>query len=66
MELGIRIDLPPERVSACLQEVGIAFLFALPARSGRKHNLGLGWGYKDRHEGYKSPATRLTASLVVT
>jgi len=26
--LGIRIDLPPERMEACLEEVGAAFLFA--------------------------------------
>jgi anthranilate phosphoribosyltransferase len=26
--LGVRLDLPAERVSACLEEVGIAFMFA--------------------------------------
>src|SRR4029077_8440099 len=26
--LGVRIDLPPERVEACVNEVGIGFLFA--------------------------------------
>ncbi|MDC4222659.1 MAG: anthranilate phosphoribosyltransferase [Candidatus Manganitrophus sp.] len=32
--LGIQIDLPPERVEACINEIGIGFLFA-PALSRR-------------------------------
>ncbi|MCE5252185.1 anthranilate phosphoribosyltransferase, partial [bacterium] len=27
-ELGINLDIPPEKVSECLRQVGIAFLFA--------------------------------------
>src|SRR6202162_5913460 len=26
--LGVRIDLPPERISACIKEAGIGFMFA--------------------------------------
>jgi anthranilate phosphoribosyltransferase len=40
MELGIKIDLPPERVSACLQEVGIAFLFAPLLHASMKYAIG--------------------------
>jgi anthranilate phosphoribosyltransferase len=35
--LGININLPPERVSTCLEEVGIAFLFAPAVHSAMKH-----------------------------
>jgi anthranilate phosphoribosyltransferase len=35
--LGVRIDLPPDRLAACLQEVGIAFLFAPVMHSAMKH-----------------------------
>jgi anthranilate phosphoribosyltransferase len=35
--LGVNINLPPERVSACLEEVGIAFLFAPAMHSAMKH-----------------------------
>jgi anthranilate phosphoribosyltransferase len=35
--LGVRIDLPPERVAACLEEVGIAFLFAPAMHSAMKY-----------------------------
>ena len=35
--LGININLPPERVAACLEEVGIAFLFAPAMHSAMKH-----------------------------
>ena len=35
--LGVRIDLPPARLAACLQEVGIAFLFAPALHSAMKH-----------------------------
>jgi anthranilate phosphoribosyltransferase len=40
LELGIRIDLPPERVSACLHEVGIAFLFAPLLHASMKYAIG--------------------------
>ncbi|MGC2110286.1 MAG: anthranilate phosphoribosyltransferase, partial [Candidatus Korobacteraceae bacterium] len=35
--LGVRIDLPPARVAACLQETGIAFLFAPAMHSAMKY-----------------------------
>jgi len=35
--LGVRIDLPPERVAACLKEVGIAFLYAPAMHSAMKY-----------------------------
>ncbi|HET7183116.1 MAG TPA: anthranilate phosphoribosyltransferase [Terriglobales bacterium] len=35
--LGIRITLPPERIAACLEQVGIAFLFAPAMHSAMKH-----------------------------
>ena len=38
--LGVNIDLPPERVSACLREVGIAFLFAPKLHMSMKHAIG--------------------------
>jgi len=34
--LGVRIELPPVRLAACLQEVGIAFLFAPAMHSAMK------------------------------
>ena len=34
--LGVNIDLAPERVAACLEEVGIAFLFAPAMHSAMK------------------------------
>ncbi len=35
--LGVNIQLPPERISACLAQVGIAFLFAPAMHSAMKH-----------------------------
>src|SRR5438552_16044934 len=35
--LGVKIDLPPARLAACLEEVGIAFLFAPALHSAMKH-----------------------------
>lgn len=35
--LGVRIDLPPERIAACLEQTGIAFLFAPALHSAMKH-----------------------------
>jgi len=35
--LGVRIDLPPARLAACLKEVGIAFLFAPAMHSAMKY-----------------------------
>jgi anthranilate phosphoribosyltransferase len=35
--LGVKIDLPPARVAACLDEVGIAFLFAPLMHSATKY-----------------------------
>ncbi|MGZ4837786.1 MAG: anthranilate phosphoribosyltransferase [Terriglobales bacterium] len=35
--LGIKITLPPERIAACLEQVGIAFLFAPAMHSAMKH-----------------------------
>jgi anthranilate phosphoribosyltransferase len=35
--LGVNIDLPPTRLAGCLEEVGIAFLFAPAMHSAMKH-----------------------------
>lgn len=35
--LGVRIDLPPARVAACLEQTGIAFLYAPALHSAMKH-----------------------------
>jgi anthranilate phosphoribosyltransferase len=35
--LGVKIDLPPARIAACLQELGIAFLFAPALHSAMKY-----------------------------
>src|SRR6476660_9861172 len=35
--LGVKIDLPPVQLAACLEEVGIAFLFAPALHSAMKH-----------------------------
>jgi anthranilate phosphoribosyltransferase len=35
--LGVKIDLPPARMAACLEEVGIAFLFAPAMHSAMKY-----------------------------
>src|SRR5215467_13307869 len=36
-ELGVKIDLPPARIAACLEQVGIAFLFAPAIHSAMKY-----------------------------
>jgi anthranilate phosphoribosyltransferase len=36
-EFGARIDLPPERVARCIEEVGIGFLFAPAVHSATRH-----------------------------
>jgi anthranilate phosphoribosyltransferase len=38
--LGIDISIPPERMSACLKEVGIAFLFAPSLHPAMKYAIG--------------------------
>jgi anthranilate phosphoribosyltransferase len=35
--LGVKIDVPPARIAACLEEVGIAFLFAPAMHSAMKY-----------------------------
>ena len=35
--LGVKIDLSPQRVAACLNQLGIAFLFAPAMHSAMKH-----------------------------
>src|SRR3989442_3273976 len=35
--LGVKINLPPARLAACLEEVGIAFLFAPAMHSAMKY-----------------------------
>src|ERR1700693_2076855 len=37
--LGVRIDLPPERISACIKEAGIGFMFA-PSHHPAMKNVG--------------------------
>ena len=39
-ELGVRIDLEPVEVEACLDEVGIGFLFAPSHHPAMKHAIG--------------------------
>ena len=36
-ELGVKIDLPPGRIAACLEEIGIAFLYAPAMHSAMKY-----------------------------
>jgi anthranilate phosphoribosyltransferase len=38
--LGVRIDLSPEAVAACLEEIGIGFLFAQLHHPGMRHAAG--------------------------
>ena len=38
--LGVKIDLPPERVAACIDEVGIGFLFAQVFHPAMRHVAG--------------------------
>jgi anthranilate phosphoribosyltransferase len=38
--LGVRIDLPPEQVEACVNEIGIGFLFAPVFHGAMKHAVG--------------------------
>jgi anthranilate phosphoribosyltransferase len=38
--LGVRIDLPPERVEECVNEIGIGFLFAPVFHGAMKHVAG--------------------------
>lgn len=40
MELGVRIDIPPEQVSGCLRELGIGFLFAPKLHASMKYAIG--------------------------
>ena len=39
MALGVRVDLPPERVAACIDEVGIGFLFAPALHPAMRHAM---------------------------
>jgi len=39
--LGVNIDLPPERVTQCLDEVGIGFLFAPMLHTAMKYAIGV-------------------------
>ena len=38
--LGVRINAPPERISRCLDQVGLAFLFAPLLHPAMKHAIG--------------------------
>jgi anthranilate phosphoribosyltransferase len=38
--LGIKIDLPPEKVTECIEEIGIGFLFAPVFHKAMKYALG--------------------------
>jgi anthranilate phosphoribosyltransferase len=38
--LGIRIDIPPERVAACINQIGIGFLFAPLFHGAMRHAMG--------------------------
>jgi anthranilate phosphoribosyltransferase len=37
MALGIKIDVPPEKISQCISEVGLGFMFAPAHHSSMKH-----------------------------
>jgi anthranilate phosphoribosyltransferase len=37
MALGIKIDVPPEKISQCIREVGLGFMFAPAHHSSMKH-----------------------------
>ncbi len=37
--LGVRIDLPPERVAAAIEEIGIGFLFAPAVHAATRHAM---------------------------
>ena len=39
-ELGINLDIPPEKISECLKKVGIAFLFAPKLHASMKYAIG--------------------------
>ncbi len=39
-ELGINVDIPPEKVSQCLRKIGIAFLFAPLLHASMKYAIG--------------------------
>jgi len=39
-ELGINLDITPDKVSECLQQVGISFLFAPKLHASMKHAIG--------------------------
>ncbi len=39
MALGVKIDLPPERISACIREAGVGFMFA-PAHHPAMRHVG--------------------------
>ena len=39
-QLGVRIDLPAERVAAAIEEVGIGFLFAPAVHAATRHAMG--------------------------
>jgi anthranilate phosphoribosyltransferase len=38
-QLGVRIDLPPERITAAIEEIGIGFLFAPAVHAATRHAL---------------------------
>lgn len=38
--LGVRIDLPPEEVKRCIEEIGIGFMFAPRFHGAMKHAIG--------------------------
>ncbi len=37
MALGVKIDIPPEKISRCISEVGLGFMFAPAHHSSMKH-----------------------------
>ena len=37
---GVRLDLPPERIARCIDEVGVGFLFAPAHHRAMKHAIG--------------------------
>ena len=48
-QLGVRIDLPPERVARAIEEVGIGFLFAPAVHTATRHAMPARRELQDAH-----------------